>query len=74
MIIIPKCRISAGHLLVFAIAAWTIAAICFAGVILQNDLTGRLIFGTTWILIGVWWLGRWFRANKTSSSSGSASD
>ena len=42
-----------------ALAAFVIAALLFTGVIaLRDDAVGRIIYGSTWIVIGLMWLGR----------------
>jgi hypothetical protein len=51
------------HLLPIAIA-FGIAIASFLGVILHDDHTGRFLFGTTWGLVGVWWLGRYLDIKK----------
>jgi hypothetical protein len=56
--------------ILFALAAWTIAAIALLGVILSDDLTGRLIFGIVWILIGIMWWGQYFLARKGRKPQG----
>jgi len=37
-----------------------ISGIAFGGVILRDDLTGRLIFGAAWAALAVVWLGIYF--------------
>ena len=46
---------------IMAVNAFTIAAISFMGLILKSDLTGRLIFGGTWTLVGTWWICKLFQ-------------
>jgi hypothetical protein len=41
------------------IVSFVIAAISFSGVILKNDLVGRLIFGFVWVIVGIGWLGQY---------------
>jgi hypothetical protein len=53
------------HLLLTAIA-FGIAIASFLGLILHDDHTGRFLFGTTWSLVGVWWLGRYLDLKKPS--------
>lgn len=48
----------------FAIIAFAIAAICLAGVVLRDDLVGRIIFGFVWTAIGVFWLGKYMSGRK----------
>jgi hypothetical protein len=64
----PKKQLPAKVRVLAAIAAFAIAAICFSGVVLKNDLVGRLIFGATWSLVGVWWLGQWLKARERHNS------
>lgn len=59
-----KWQVSPKLCTVAAIIAFIIALISFFGIILENDLIGRLIFGITWSLIGVLWLGQYFQARK----------
>ena len=52
---IPKCTYCIGAMII----SFAIAAISFAGVILKNDLVGRLIFGFVWVIVGIGWLGQY---------------
>ena len=45
-----------------------IAAVSFFGLILKNDMVGRLIFGTVWTLVGIYWIGSYFTAKKREMS------
>jgi len=63
-----KLQLSPKYSVIIAVGAFVVAAISFFGIILKNDLVGRLIFGITWSLVGVGWLGCYFNARKTSKS------
>jgi len=49
---------------ILAVLAFGISLISFLGLILRDDLTGRLIFGCVWLFVGIWWLGGWLRARR----------
>lgn len=66
-----KWRISPTFSAVAVIIAFAIAGISFFGVILKNDLVGRLLFGFTWSFIGVWWLGQYIQKKKKSEPANS---
>jgi hypothetical protein len=53
------------HLLPSTIA-FGIAIASFLGVILHDDHVGRFLFGTTWSMVGAWWLGRYLDIKKPS--------
>ncbi len=59
-----KLKIPPKLSIALAIIAFAIAAISFFGIILKNDLVGRLIFGATWTFLGVVWLGQFFQAKR----------
>ncbi len=40
----------------FSLIAFLIAALSLTGIVLKTDLTGRVIWGVIWGLIGVGWL------------------
>ncbi|NIM91484.1 MAG: hypothetical protein GTO17_11115 [Candidatus Aminicenantes bacterium] len=48
-----------------AILSLAIALISFSGIVLKNDFAGRLIFGSTWSLVGIGWLGQYFHSKNT---------
>jgi hypothetical protein len=55
------------YYLLLMIICFAIAILSFAGVILQSDMTGRVIFGLVWAFVGIGWLGRyvtWVRKEK----------
>jgi len=61
-------------LLAASVICLAIAIVAFGGLILKNDKTGRVIFGSAWTLLGTVWLGGYFgaffRRGKDSSDSG----
>lgn len=63
-----KWQIPPKFSVIAAILSFAIATICLLGIVLKNDLVGRLIFGATWSLVGTGWLGQYFHARKTSKS------
>jgi hypothetical protein len=62
-------RVSPPLSVAFALVAWAIAIVAFSGIILSEDVTGRLIFGFVWTLIGAIWWGQFFQAKKRASSN-----
>ena len=44
------------------VVCFVIAALALTGVILRNDITGRVIFGVVWTALGFVWLGAYFGA------------
>ena len=48
------------HYMIAMIVSFVIVATIFSGVILKNDVVGRLIFGLVWVLVGIGWLGQYF--------------
>ena len=44
------------------IICFAIAAVAFSGVILRDDVVGRVIFGVVWVVLGFVWLGSYFGA------------
>jgi hypothetical protein len=66
---VAKWRSSPKYYAVFTIVALGIAAICFLGVVLEGDLVGRIIFGTMWSLVAVYWLGRYIHTRRTRIAS-----
>jgi hypothetical protein len=59
-----KWQVSPKFCTTATIIAFVIAVMSFFGVILEDDMVGRLIFGITWFLIGILWLGQYFQAKK----------
>jgi hypothetical protein len=57
----------AEYRLVLAAIAFGISAASFFGFIMPGDAIGRFVFGTTWSMIGVWWLGRFLDEKKPST-------
>ena len=47
--------------------SFSAAAVCASGVILANDMVGRLILATTWVALGIAWIGRYATWHKHSS-------
>jgi len=39
--------------------SFSVAAVCASGTILANDMVGRLILATTWVALGIAWIGRY---------------
>lgn len=64
-----KMRISPTYNVIAAIIAFAIAGISFFGIILKDDLVGRIIFGSTWSFVGVWWMGKYIHIRKKSKST-----
>jgi hypothetical protein len=44
------------------VVCFIIAALALTGVILRDDVTGRVIFGVVWMALGFVWLGSYFGA------------
>ena len=44
------------------VVCFVIAALALTGVILRDDVTGRVIFGAVWTALGCVWLGSYFGA------------
>ena len=44
------------------IVCFVIAAVAFSGIILRDDVVGRVIFGVVWTALGLVWLGSYFGA------------
>ncbi len=59
-----KLRTSPMYSAILAAVAFGVAAVSFFGIVLQDDLVGRLIFGGTWCLVGGWWLGQYLHSRK----------
>jgi cation transport ATPase len=53
----------------FTVVALGIAVICFFGVVLKEDLVGRVIFWAMWSLVAFYWLGRYLHARMAGRSS-----
>jgi len=54
--------------LVACMVSFLISAVTFSGLILGADVTGRVIFGLVWAVLGVVWLGFYFGAFSGSAS------
>ncbi|MBN2564676.1 MAG: hypothetical protein JXB46_03105 [Candidatus Eisenbacteria bacterium] len=53
------------------VICFVIAILAWSGVILRDDLTGRVIFGVVWTVLGVVWLGWYvtgFRRGRSEES------
>lgn len=48
------------HFGIAAVLSFVVAAIVFSGLVLRNDIPGRLIIGAAWSAVGVGWLGRYY--------------
>jgi hypothetical protein len=57
--IMAKWDMKPKYYMVAMIISFVIAAISFSGVVLKNDLVGRLIFGFVWVIVGIGWLGQY---------------
>ncbi|GEM_PF-2976837 len=60
--------------LIAAGACFAISAVTFGGLILKADITGRVIFGAVWAVLGVVWLGGFFGAFSGRSGGRSKRD
>jgi len=49
------------------VVCFAIAALAFGGVILRDDMAGRMIFGVVWALLGIVWLGRLVQTRRAGS-------
>jgi hypothetical protein len=47
-----------------------VGVIVISGLVMKNDLTGRIIIGVVWFLLGAGWLGRFFQTRKIPNSTG----
>ena len=54
--------------ILLAVTSYCIAILAALGLILADDVTGRLIYGILWFIIGSSWLGRYFVESKTQNS------
>jgi hypothetical protein len=50
--------------LIMAIICFAIALVPLLGLVLADDLTGRLIFAGAWTLLGLVWIGNYRRARN----------
>jgi hypothetical protein len=62
-----KRRISPAFAAVMAITAFLVAAIPAVGIVMKDDVTGRVIFGLMWTMVGVAWLGQFIWAGRSNS-------
>ncbi len=46
------------------IICFGIAAISFSGVMLKDDMTGRMLFGIVWASLGVIWFGEYIASGS----------
>jgi len=67
--IITKRNIKPKYYMIAIIVSFVIVAINFSGVILKNDVVGRLIFGFVWLIVGIGWLGQYFYRTKNKSNN-----
>ena len=57
------------YYIVAMIVSFVFAAISFSGLILKNDLVGRLIFVFVWVIVGIGWLGHYFNLKNKEKYS-----
>lgn len=49
---------------VLAVVCFAIAAVSLSGVVMRNDATGQIVFGTVWIMVGLGWVARALRSRR----------
>jgi hypothetical protein len=54
--------------LTMAIVSFLVALIPLSGLVLKGDVTGRIIFTAVWLLVGLAWLGGFFRARRRATA------
>ncbi len=47
-----------------AVIALTISAVSLFGLILKEDPVGQVVFGVTWAIVGLSWIGQSMRARR----------
>ena len=62
-----KRKISPRFSITMAIIAFIVAAIPALGVVMKEDIIGRIIFAGVWILVGIGWLGHLMIVKKSTS-------
>jgi len=46
------------------IVSFVISAVIYTGIVLKEDLVGRIIYGSVFILVGIGWIGLYFHKKK----------
>lgn len=46
------------------IVSFIISSVIYAGIVLKEDLVGRIIYGSVFILVGIGWIGVYFYKKK----------
>lgn len=64
-----KKKRSPRYYLVLASISLFVGIIVITGLVMKNDLTGRIIIAAVWFLVGVGWLGRFFSARRILDST-----
>jgi hypothetical protein len=65
-----KKKRSPRYYLILASISMLVGVIVISGLVMKNDVTGRIIIGAVWFLVGAGWLGRFFHTRKIPSSTG----
>ena len=46
------------------LVSFIISAMIYTGIVLKEDLVGRIIYGSVFILVGMGWIGLYFHKKK----------
>lgn len=64
-----KKKKSPSYFLVPAAISLVVGIIVISGLVMKNDVTGRVIVGALWFLVAAGWLGRFFSARRVLDST-----
>lgn len=46
-----------------------LAIIFYTGIVITNDLTGRIILGSIWLVVSIGWLSKYFNMKKVKKQA-----
>jgi len=56
------------YFLLLSMGSLSVALISFSGIVMKEDLVGRVIIGCVWLLVSVGWMGRYFHTKKNENA------
>jgi len=63
-----QCKNSKLYFLLLSMGSLSVALISFSGIVMKEDIVGRIIIGCVWLLVSVGWIGRFFHTKKNENA------
>lgn len=63
-----QCKNSKLYFLLLSMGSLSVALISFSGIVMKEDIVGRIFIGCVWLLVSVGWIGRFFHTKKNENA------